>query len=180
MKKIALLVVMAVLCLNFAIVAQTTSPVSTAVGTKLPAAFWQSTHQFLDQTGKKQAIQLSTYKGKTILLDFWACWCGACINHFMELNTIQANNPELVIIPVNTKLTRDTELRILELISGKKYPSINLKMPTIIFDETLNKYFAHYGIPYYVWINADGRVKAFTQTMFVTDANLKLLLNEKN
>lgn len=174
-----LLSVLAMLCLNFGLFAQTAVPIPVPVGLKLPASFWETKHQFLDQKGVKQTFPMSAFKGKGILIDFWACWCGSCLNHFDALNKIKANYPDLVIIPVNTTDTKDTEERILNLISGKKYPRIELKSPTVINDEILKQYFPHPNYPCYVWVNKDGRVKAITQTFLVTDGNLKELLNEK-
>jgi thiol-disulfide isomerase/thioredoxin len=181
MKKTTLLAVMAMLCLNFWVKAQI-SPTFAAlkVGDKLPESFWQSKVNILFNDGAKQEIVLNAYKGKALLIDFWACWCGSCINHFMLLNQIQASNPSLAIIPVNTKTSRDTDERILELTSGKKYPKIKLDMPTIVSDTTITRFFPHHGIPYYIWISKDGRVRSITMSLLVNEPNIKLLVNAEN
>lgn len=169
---------MAMLCLNFRFNAhaQTAIP-ALKVGDKLPEVFWEAKLTFLTKDGIKQEWAMNTFKGKALIIDFWGCFCGACINHFGLLNQIQGKNPDLAIIPVNTKTTRDTEGKIVELISGKKYPTIKLDMPTIIADTTITQFFPHHAIPYYVWVSKDGRISAITMSLLVNEANIELLLN---
>ena len=50
-----------------------------------------------------QKIDLSAYKGKVVVMDFWASWCIPCRKSFPWLNKVQSNLKEkgLVIIGVN-------------------------------------------------------------------------------
>lgn len=181
MKKTTLFAVMAMLCLNFGYhaYAQIGIP-ALKVGDKLPPSFWEARLTFLAKDGKKRELAMQTFRGKALIIDFWGCFCGACINHFVLLNQIQEKNQGLVIVPVNTKTTRDTEEKILELTSGKKYPHIKLDMPTIIADTTIAQFFPHHAVPYYVWVSNDGRIRAITMSLLVNEANIKLLLNPEN
>ena len=48
-------------------------------------------------------IRLSDLKGKFIILDFWATWCGACIATFPKMHQLQARfGDNLQVILVNT------------------------------------------------------------------------------
>ena len=58
-----------------------------------------------DITGKK--IQLSNYKGKFILLDFWASWCPPCLKEIPFFKKIRNDFPydKLTIIGINADRT---------------------------------------------------------------------------
>lgn len=54
-------------------------------------------------------LDLARYRGKVVLVDFWASWCVPCRRSFPWLNEMQRKYGErgLVIIGVNVDSTRD-------------------------------------------------------------------------
>lgn len=47
-------------------------------------------------------LRTSDWKGKVVLLDFWASWCTYCIEGFPMIKEIQASTPDLQVISVDT------------------------------------------------------------------------------
>ncbi len=52
-------------------------------------------------TDSGRSIQLSSYRGKVVLLNFWASWCAPCIEEIPYLNRLQQEMPQLVVLGVD-------------------------------------------------------------------------------
>ncbi len=48
-----------------------------------------------------RSVQLSSYRGKVVLLNFWATWCAPCIEEIPYLNQLQHQLPQLVVLGVD-------------------------------------------------------------------------------
>lgn len=62
-----------------------------------------TTTKFQDESGNE--VSFSDYKGKVILVNFWATWCAPCIREMPDLNNLQndlgGENFEVVLISEN-------------------------------------------------------------------------------
>jgi cytochrome c biogenesis protein CcmG, thiol:disulfide interchange protein DsbE len=61
----------------------------------------------LPGSGRADGLNLGQYRGKVVVLDFWASWCAPCRRSFPWLNEIQAKyRDRLVVIGVNVDRNR--------------------------------------------------------------------------
>lgn len=70
----------------------------------------------LDQASQ---IKLSDYQGKIVYLDFWASWCGACLQSFPALNEIKKtfDGKAFEVIAINLDEDLDEGKRFLEKLN---------------------------------------------------------------
>lgn len=153
MRKIIQTIALAVLCLNISSFAQSSTSNITPlkIGDKIPNELWNLQLQVVNHPQGKETITLNEYKGKLIILDFWATWCGACIGNIPKLDTIKAFFPIQLEVLMVSQETDQT----LDLFFGKRKQKINHL--SISNDQLLRKFFPYLIIPHYVWIDKDGR-----------------------
>lgn len=173
MKKLTIFIVLAILCLNFNAKAQ--EPISEIkplkIGEHLPDTLRSKIFEATNAKNERLSISLQNYKGKLILLDFWATWCTNCIVKFPTLDSLQQQyGKQLQVILVNTPFRKDTP----KTIAAKLANAPNL--PSIISDDTLKAYFPHTYIPHYVWLGAKGELLALSNSDWVNPQMVKLML----
>ena len=50
---------------------------------------------------------LKKYKGKTLLIEVWASWCGDCVKAMPKLKELQINNPDIAYLFISMDKTVD-------------------------------------------------------------------------
>lgn len=121
----------------------------------------------------KSTAQLSDFKGKLVILDFWRTWCSPCVAGLPKMDSLEKKFKErLIILPV----TSEKEDVVGNFIGRNKIlKALNIK--TLLEDQELFKFFRHTEIPHEVWIDGTGKVIAITGAKEVNEAKIQEYLN---
>ena len=106
---------------------------------------------FLD--ADKKQVNLDDYRGKLVLLNFWASWCAPCKEEMPSLDSLQSNKNlnNLQIFPIN--VGQDNKKKAKDF-----FEELDIKTLNIYFDSTITlaKKFQLRGIPTTILISKDG------------------------
>ena len=122
---------------------------------------------------EKETAQLSDFKNKMVILDFWSVWCSPCIASFPHLEELQSQFPnDLQVLTV----TSDSEERIGQFLKNRA-----MLLP-IVLDQygELAKTFPHGVIPHTVVIDKEGTVRIIASPRDISVELIhKILLGEE-
>lgn len=145
------------------------------LGFRVPEEFW--THEFtIYENGVYKKQNLEMYRGKPLILDFWATWCTSCMPNFPKLDRFKQMHDERINFLLVNSSDRDIG-KITEIFEGEKFKSFRTKTPSIVFDEYLKKLFPHQAVPIYIWLDDFGVLGATSTSDFVNDAQIKVLID---
>tara|TARA_B110000971_G_scaffold192747_1_gene205229 strand:+ start:302 stop:817 length:516 start_codon:yes stop_codon:yes gene_type:complete len=117
-------------------------------------------------------VHLNDYKGKLLILNFWATWCAPCKEEMPSLDRLQENIDlyNLKIFPINIGQENSTK-------SESFFEDLNIKNLNIYFDSpvTLAKKFSLRGVPTTIFFNKKG--KEFARIIGSIDFNNKEFIN---
>ena len=125
---------------------------------------------FMDINQKN--VNLYDFKGKLIILNFWATWCAPCKEEMPSLDDLQSNTRlnNLKIFPINIGQEDPSKTKLF-------FEELNVKNLDIYIDApiTLAKKFSLRGIPTTILFNKEG--KEFARIMGSIDFNDEEFIN---
>ena len=107
---------------------------------------------FMDINQKN--VNLDDFKGKVVILNFWATWCAPCKEEMPSLDALQTNAKldNLKIFPINIGQEDITKSELF-------FKELNIQNLEIYFDApiTLAKKFSLRGVPTTILFNKEGK-----------------------
>ncbi|ACU03173.1 TlpA family protein disulfide reductase [Pedobacter heparinus] len=146
------------------------------VGQDVPHIEISNLHNYFDKDRKQRStVNISSFRGKLVILDFWATWCSPCIGMMPVMDSLQRRfegkvqflsitaQPDTIVVPFLKKLFR-----------GKK-----MDIPFATSDVLVSKVFPHRLLPHYVWIDETGKVLAITSHEEVNAKEIESVINKQ-
>ena len=144
----------------------------------VPPKTSQPAPDFVAKNLKGQDVKLSDFNGKVILLNFWATWCGACIEEMNSMQNLylilQADGVEVLAVSID----RWNEDRIQDYVKNNK-----LTFPVLLDqDQKVRKKYHVMGLPTSYLIDGKGKIRGYASGARTWDSadSQNLFLSLKN
>lgn len=96
-------------------------------------------------------VSLADYRGKTVVLNFWATWCAPCRAEIPELTAYAQENPEVPVLGVVVPSNEGARLKEIVQRFGPGYP-------VLVADDAVERAYRLSVFPTTVVVRPDGSV----------------------
>jgi peroxiredoxin len=134
-----------------------------SMGSRVPAVGMQvEDFTLADLQGKSQS--LSQYRGKIVLVNFWATWCKPCTTEMPAMQIIydKLRDKGFVVLAIN-ELEEDAKVREHIKQYGHTFPVLMDR------DNKVANQFGVFGLPVSVFIDQEGRVQEYVKGGLLTE-----------
>jgi len=128
-----------------------------------------SSHAISDTVGKpapdfeledlhtEETVKLSSFKGKPVILTFWATWCPRCWEEIEHLQAVFANNDKVVVLLVNMETQNLSSAHVKRIMKKSKEHAVKLPM---LLDKRLKVWDTYQvnSLPSTVIVDPEGKV----------------------
>lgn len=103
------------------------------------------------KTLEGEMVSLKDFRGKTVVLNFWATWCGPCKAEIPTFSEFAEENPNIPVLGIAV----NSSYRDLQRMSKQ----LNMKYPILIADAQVQKNYKVRDLPTTVIVGPEGNIK---------------------
>jgi len=126
---------------------------------------------------KGSAVKLSDYKGKVVLLNFWATWCHGCLQEIPWYMDFANRYKDSGFVVIGVSMNEDGWKSVKPFVEERK-----LNYPIVIGNEDLANQYGLSSMPVSVLIDRDGKIADLHSGMVEKDSwekEIQTLLQER-
>ncbi len=156
----------------FLLIALSVKSQGLAIGNRVPTLSFENLIVPGTSNTIVRNVSIDDYKGKVILFDFWATWCGACITSMSKLEDLSKKFAGKLQV---FAITNENIDRIQRFIKNRPTSL------TVVVDssETFRALFPYRTIPHVILIDKNGIIRAITHSDEITEQTIADVLQNK-